>query len=363
MGKKVKCKENKKKAPNKPIFIIVPLILLVLAISGIFAFTTVNGQINDEQIVATVDGEPICAREFIQRLNYNHKAQTINYFKNQYGITEEKDFWKKSFNGEIPSNVAKKHALDTCISIKVQEILLKDKKLLDDISYSKFLKDLKKENERRKKAVENNQVIYGPITYGENEYFIYTFSNLILKLKEKLYEKELKATEDELLRVYETKKDELYKKPDIIKTEKISISFSSLNKEDAKKQIELVKSEISKGKDFYELAKQYSIDGKVIEQTFDESTARTDSRFNEEFKLEILKLNKGNISNVIEEKDVFSIVKCVDKKDTGFYSFEEVKDNVKIKYLDEKYDEFIKSKVSQAKIEINQETLEKIKVE
>lgn len=360
MGQRSRMKKSKKMNGRSVITLSI-LAFIVLGVLVVLVSKNLwkENMLRDYEVVATVNNEPIYVREFKQHLKYSHIAETLNYFKTKYGTEDSKDFWTSSFCGEVPLEVAKKKALDTCISIKVQQALAKENGFIDDCSYKAFIDSLKRENKRRKEAVNKGQVIYGPAQYGENEYFVYTFSNMIIKLKEKLFEKELSADEKTLNENYENLKESLYKKPDTIKIIKISVPFTGgkssdrLNKEKAREKIELIKGRIDKGESFDELAKIYNADGIAIEQCLDESTARMDSRFNEGLKMKVMNLNPGQLSGIIEENDAYSIVKCIQKKEAGFYPYEEVRDNVKQKYLDEAYEQLIKKMVGKVKANVN----------
>lgn len=158
--------------------------VLVSILTGVISYQGENLS------VAKIDGEPISVREFRQILIKN-RAGIYDYFKQKYGVEDSLKFWSTGYNGEVPAEIARKKTMDECVRIKLQQILARQKGLIQDISYTAFLKDLDAENKRRKKAVENGKALYGPIRYTESEYFNYVFSNMIIKLKEKLAEGEL----------------------------------------------------------------------------------------------------------------------------------------------------------------------------
>ncbi|WNR43850.1 hypothetical protein [Paenibacillus roseipurpureus] len=134
--------------------------------------------------VAYINDSAIDEREF-QLFLHDVKAQTAGYFKKTYHVDDSPSFWTTSFQGEVPIEKAKKLALDRLKEIKVQQLLAQQYGLIDvdDLSYSTFLVNWSKENQRREKAIKNNQVIYGPKQYDEHGYYTYQFSNLVLKVK------------------------------------------------------------------------------------------------------------------------------------------------------------------------------------
>jgi hypothetical protein len=56
-------------------------------------------------------------------------------------------------------------------------------------------------------------VIYGPVQYGEDEYFAHTMRIAVIALQLKLSERELAVPNEDLQRFYEENKDELFRQP------------------------------------------------------------------------------------------------------------------------------------------------------
>ncbi|MDR6555235.1 hypothetical protein [Paenibacillus qinlingensis] len=138
--------------------------------------------------VAYINDVAIDEREFQLFLN-DVKAQTAGYFKKTYNADDSDSFWTKSFQGEVPIEKAKQLALERLKEVKVQQLLAQQYDLVNDLSYTTFLANWSQENQRREKAIKNNQVIYGPRQYEERGYYTYLFSNLVLKVKAVFKEK------------------------------------------------------------------------------------------------------------------------------------------------------------------------------
>lgn len=60
--------------------------------------------------------------------------------------------------------------------IRAEQILLKENGIIKTYEYAQFLEQQKDENEKRKKALESNQIIYGPKQYDKKVYFDYYYS-------------------------------------------------------------------------------------------------------------------------------------------------------------------------------------------
>jgi len=338
--------------------------IAVIALFGVFCCKYRQGH---NSFVFKVNNEPVSKEEFNQVITRN-RAKIYTYFNTKYGSTDSKNFWQSSYNGENPAETIKKEAVKQCVRIKIEQILAKEKGIIEDTSYSGFLNKLKSENTKRKEVVKNNGILYGPIQYSEDNYFSYVHSNMVIRLKEKLEEDELSINNQELKNFYDSIKRERYSKQDYIKIYKIYLPFDVENvgkisdKQEKKKRIEEAKLRLDKEEPFEVVAKACNKDGAVLKQIFDDSTARADSRINAELKAQAVNLDIGQISEIFEAKNAFYIIKCEDRKHMGFKSFEEVKDIVKKDYVNRQYEKLIDELVSKANIEINQKVYEKVMI-
>lgn len=365
---KVKIQRNFKTVifyKNKKIILIsgVSFIIALFIIIPIFLISTMN-----YSYVAKVTGEPIQKKEFLRQLNLE-RTTTFEYFKQKYNAEINENFWNTDFKGEVPINYARDKALTECINTKMQQIIAKKYGIVDDITYSKFLKDLLEENMRRENSVKNNQIIYGPKKYDENSYYIYVFSNLILKLKEKLAESEYKPTDIQLMGFYEKVKGKLYKQEADIKYKIIYISYSqqdgTLNDADrnaANETMNNLKVLIDKGKSFEDVAKSDPQKIKVEERTINNSTASSFSKVEPKLFETVKKLGVNQISDVLDEVNQrkIEIISLSNIDNTGYKSFNEVKDSVQLNYIDEKYNELLEKLKKEAKVEINKGLYNKV---
>ncbi len=159
----------------------------------------------DQDIVVTVNGEPVSTQLFEQRLSLN-RADVYSYFYKKYKISDPSGFWATQYGKEVPAEVIKKKVMDDCVEIKIQQILARDNGIMPDITYKAFLEDLKRENLRRKEVLAKDGVIYGPEQYTEKTYFEYVLSNMQIKLKTKLGQDTFHVSDDELKKFHESGK-------------------------------------------------------------------------------------------------------------------------------------------------------------
>lgn len=131
--------------------------------------------------------------------------------------------------------------------------------------------------------------------------------------------------------------------------------LSEKKKAEAKKKAEEVLQKAKDGEDFAKLAKKYSDDSSNAENG-GELGSFTYQEMVEEFSEAAFKLDKGEISDIVETTYGYHIIKVTDKKDT----FKAAKDSVKTAVLSNKYSEEIQNLVSDAKIEENDSEIKSV---
>jgi len=331
------------------------------------AYESVPGQ-SLTMWVAKINGEPISVREFERRVLRN-RAAAATYFAQKHQAQDSAEFWTTSFDGEVPSQWVRKKALEECVKIKIEQILARDKGLLQDIGYAAFLQKLDRENERRRKALAAGEPIYGPQQYGEDEFFTYVHNNMLIELKRRLGQHELLPTEEELQVRYQADKDKLYDRGYRIRIWEIEVSYlqregepKPLTREAAKAKIEEARVRLDKKERFEEVAPDYNEDKTLLERTMDENSQRTDLNRTPEAREQALKLEEGQASPVFEENDACHILFCLEKDKLGYRPFEEVKPNVAANCVEDKYQALVAGLVAKAKVEINRPVYENTQV-
>ncbi|MBO9607113.1 MAG: hypothetical protein J7639_14230 [Paenibacillaceae bacterium] len=135
--------------------------------------------------IATVNGEPLDLREY-RAIVRTERAGVFAYFQGKYGAEDDKDFWTRSYAGEIPLEKLKEEALRTAVGIKTLQLLGKENGLLADASYAAFLQELRTENARRKEEIAHGRPIYGPKQWEEAAYYERKLADLRQQLGKKL---------------------------------------------------------------------------------------------------------------------------------------------------------------------------------
>ena len=174
----------KRKMKTVPKLIVAAVALILFTITGLLIVNNLTVT-DDNETVLTINGEPVSKAEYLFVMS-GLRTGVFSYFAQKYNTDESKGFWEYKFDGEIPADVLGKRTLDALRKIKTEQILMEKNGIMNDITFSGFLKQLKEENERRKAASEQNLPVYGPLRFEEKMYFDYLHSERIQKLKKNL---------------------------------------------------------------------------------------------------------------------------------------------------------------------------------
>lgn len=338
---------------------IAGLLVLTVCTTAAFAKGSLEVDEQGDEVMATINGVPVTVPEFNKSVQMN-KSRIMNYFHEKYSAEQTTSFWTTSFAGEIPLEILKKTVLNESVNIKVRQMDAKEHGVLKDISYLGFLHQLEQENERRTKAVASHQVIYGPVQYNEEAYFEYIMTNATTAVKQKLDEK-LKPGEQTLKSFYDVHKKELYLHQGDVKVLSISASYLDSKqqidlgkKEQVRKRMEEAAAKLAAGTTFAETAKAYSDQGTEQELAFQLGITRQNSR--SPVAGAAAQMKPGDTSGIIDENGRLYLLKCIAKTEPGaaYQTFAEIKEQVHKDYIDNKYEEIIQNKLSEADIQVNE---------
>jgi len=319
-----------------------------------------------DQWVAKVNGEPISARLFERRLVRN-RAAAYRHFGQKYGVSDSADFWTRPHDGESPLDWLRKRTLEECVGIVVEQTLAREHGVLFDISYPTFLQALARENERRREALAAGEPVYGPQQYREDEYFDYLFANTVIELKRRLSATEFAATDDVLREWYEQSKERLYRRGDRVVVWAISVPFwmpspERVSPEGARAIAEELRAKLASDVTLEEIRAACGAAASVEETVFDDQGARADSLARVRARAEAMKLSPGEVSPVFEERTAYWVLKCVSRQPLGYRPFDEVRDNVRARYVDGRYEALVNDLVRRARVEVNAQVYQETRV-
>ena len=304
---------------------------------------------NDTIVIGTVNSVPLTLRE-LKMSEDKCKPQVIQEFKSRYNLPFDAGFWNNTDLKPSPSEVLRSKAFNAAIDRKIQQQLAQKMGLITDISYKSFYRELISENNRRKKAVSNHQIIYGPVQFSEVNYYDYLFSNLILKLKKVLAKDSFNLSDSQLRVQYELNKENLYKIPDSVCFQRITVKSVSTNTSNAqsqklRKNAEFVRKSLLQNSFRLQETKKHLDEDILIKSDTLLLNSTQYQLLEGEVCAEILHkikgLKQGEVSGVIEISNGYEIYKIIIHKEMGFKSFETVRKAVLSAETDRQYKDFI----------------------
>jgi len=317
------------------IFSIGTIIIVAAAMAGIYT----NAKDRPSDIVAYVNEQPVTKPEFYLYMK-DQVAVVAAYFYRQYGARVDRDFWGKSFNGEIPQELLKTKTMSSLIRAKVMQQLAEQYDMVNDTSYPAFLQRMKEENRRREKAVLAGEAIYGPAKYDEKQFLSYSLGGMDEKLQE-IFEKEIpQASEETLLAQYESDKDKFYRLGYEIQTEQVFLETYT-DKQAAVEMLRTIQDKVRKGESL-QLAAEEGNQGRQHPVTYRQELLDSQNRSKEDergSKLEeiALQYEAGEMSSIIELDQSIGFIRIQSKNDLGYRPYSEVKEGVIRLYKIEQY--------------------------
>jgi hypothetical protein len=348
---------------------ILPAAAAAVLISCVFLFIRSQAGLNDADIVAHIDGEPVTVREYAQAL-LRKRADVYAYFKAAHNADDHPDFWTTDYGGEVPLNKIKADALDELAAIKVQQKMAKEKGIVQDISYTGFLKELKAENARRRAALKKNQVIYGPQQYDETGYFDLVFENMKAELKRRLQD-EMVFREEEVEAYYREHADQ-FQLGGAVTIKKITVSYSDQaegndqaeGKAEAEQVIKEIAARVGDGESWEEVAHAYRGDSspkvELEEQRFEPHNARTDAMVWRDLFYAAQQLEVGQISDIIDYNGAFHVIRCIERTPGATIPLAEAEAFIKLELAEQKYAALVEQRIADAQVAVNDRVYRKV---
>jgi hypothetical protein len=319
-----------------------------------------------EDVIAFVNSEPIAIAEFMHAVRAE-RGHVTNYFQKKYGALIGRDSWHRQFGSEQPADVLKKRALDAAVRIKIEQMLMRDRGWLRDVSYSAFLADFARENLRRRTT---SLPIAGPQQYGEDAYFEYLVSNGVIKLKEQL--PNLTASSEELRMEYERLKESLFNKGRRTAVEIARLRYSDshtqsrtrTSKKAARNIMAAIGDRARRGASLADASKQVPsvrVSIGVLGQGQPRSPVRTG--FQESIEKMAAKLSPSEVSDLMDVDGSLVIVRCTKVDELGYVPVEEALRQLQFLHVNQAFENYVGYLVDHAVIETKTTVLEQLEVD
>ncbi|HHW00179.1 MAG TPA: hypothetical protein GXX36_11555 [Clostridiaceae bacterium] len=348
--------------------VLFATIICCVIVFSVIVICLLQAKPADSDIVALIENEPVTVKEFRHYI-LEERGAVIEYFRNKYGVQDDPDFWSSSYNGENPSEVVKRNAINEIKRTKVQLLMAQKEGIIENISYESLLREMEKENKKRKEAIEKKQIIFGLKEYDPRTYLFYKMAELSKELKSRLLAK-LNVSDEQIRDYYEQVKDIYYTQGKRVKTKIIKLSYADEDgkvraemKDDLRDKCDEIKKRINDGESFEKIIEELNISDDDSERIFDNKTASVDARLNPVLREIVMGMDAGEISDVIEEGNAFYIVKCLESIVLSYKPFDEVKENLRARYIDDKYSEYIDKLVEEANVLIYDNVYKKVRTD
>lgn len=323
----------------------------------------------DEEVVGTVNGEPVLKKEFLFHLPAA-RSETYAYFRNRYGASGTNGFWTARFGKEIPIEYCAEKTWKRLVGIKVQQLLARRFGIIGDISYGYFRKRLEDENLRRREASREGCIFYGPQQLGEREYFNHTFNLLTLKLKKALCNGVLAPTTAELEFYYDSCKSVVYRNRDSIVVEVFSVAYTNggaggqkiPDKLQAFRILDTLRAFLEKGEQWNDMRDRYTLHDGLCYRTrlFSENRIAFDRRIDHVLYEAAQALDSGEICSAVDIYSEMVVMRCARRSLGGTKPFAEVEADVRCRYCDERYKTYLDSCMLFAKTRFNERALRSV---
>ncbi len=339
-----------------------------MVIAAISIWSSRAGAVPEEEPVAVVNDSPVTAVEFMREAE-RQRASVIDYFYRTYGAKMGHHFWESAFNGENPETALKERTLKEIVRTKVELELFQEHGLIHGTSDADLIRELEKENERRRAAIRANQPVYGPVHLDEAAFRDIFISKTRGELKEKLSRNELVANDDTLMRHYEAIKDPMLISEGTVRFDKLTVSYKDTGSGDGDgRSKDRVRAEMAdakrladQGMELAEAAKELwvGVGASVAGYTEEELNNRTAGAYYKFqpalYALLTGGLPDGRVSPVIDEaaQGSYVLVRITDREAGGYRSFEESRSQVESSYRDTAYSAYLNRLVEAARVDLH----------
>ncbi|MFZ5354780.1 MAG: peptidylprolyl isomerase [Bacillota bacterium] len=320
------------KAPKVLVLAVTIAAIITLLFSGC-QFVQVDPEVDKETVVAEVAGENIKKAEF---------TEMFDVIKEQYELQFGKEIWEKEIQGRKYIDVFKEKVLDAMVDIKIQQ------KKANELGIAATEEEVEAELAKAREYFDTEEKFNEFLSTRKMtlDYFKNSIRTdlTINKLKDKLTEN-ITVTEEDAA---------IYYSNNVGQFETVRASHILVDTEEEAKNIQ---TQIKEGKDFAELAKQYSKDTGTKERGGDLDFFKRGDMV-EEFEKAAFALSPGEVSEIVKTQYGYHIIKLTEKKREALEDvMEELKNSLIGQKKDKEYENLLEEMRTAANIKKNLKNL------
>ena len=241
----------------------------------------------------------------------------------------------------------RRSAIQRLVEFKAVERLAAENGLAAELDYPAFLRRWQAENERRRLAVAQGQVIYGPVQYSEFEYFQYLHSNLLIRLKDH-FAKKVRMSPAQLRATYAAQRESFARDP-VVTVQVMELAHSQAG-DGTPPAVAEAQRRLAAGEEFERVASD--VGATLTERTFDESSKRGDLRLQPALRTAALRLRAGEVSAVVEGPGALYLLRCRERTEGGYVPFDVASTAIRRSVADARFAELLRTRVQEAQVEV-----------
>lgn len=277
------------------------------------------------------------------------RGQIINTIQGEYKTQFDQDFWSTEIDGVTHEERFSNLLIEELKVMKATEELLRSEDLLIFDDFDHFLEILESENVRREQAVENGEVIYGPVEYSARDFYDYVIANTAIEYKSKVIENGSVIVTDEMLSDFQkldgneniVHQDEdtvfidVYYRPYVI-----DYVLSDEELVNGKEILDKVSSQLKEGKTKQEILAENDVEFKTLEFTAENKSVDIQlytAMYYGAYGL----ANIGDVSENIVAAGCNNVVVLTDRQSREEREFSEYREFLLSRYMDMYFDDLV----------------------
>lgn len=345
-------------------FQIIILASLIIALNH-FSCTNKNakdrgGLKSNDSTVIFVNKSKVDFEEYKLHL-VAERAMTFNYFNRKYGVEQTPEFWTTKYGNERPIDYIKQRADEKLTNRKVIQTISEEHKVAPKFDYNEFLNYWKIYTHDRLKTKKAGGVVYGSVEVGKKQYYEYLFSNLEIRLRNKLNKTVFNVNEEKLQGHYQNIKNQYFKYSEELQVRYLMRSFSYSNRANIENEAKDIIEKLGKDQNMKQISK--SSEWEFKSKTYFDSIP-SDGEENPDAYIrnaaKDLKMGEYRITDVDYNIYIVTVEKPLERK---IKAFEKVKGQVKDIYQAQKYDSLINHEVKSAVLLKNEKVYDTISMQ
>jgi hypothetical protein len=318
-----------------------------------------------EPSAMAVDGHQVSQAEFRWYMELE-RGVVFHYFNTQFHLEDGKAFWEHEFGGTTPRAMLRSNTVARIVREKVEQIILQSLGLAPDISYAAFLAQLDKTNQEREHAARQGKAVYGPVRYTPLQFYEHWKATLGIEARAKLGAQRWHPPAEELKQFYEQNRD-LFRALPTYSLEVVAIRAAedpgAGNRASAVQNASsIILSNLLPGRSLPDVLKSQprndllTISGKRLDNL---NADRLAELFTGEQNLNAVRnLAPGEATAITDSDAQIRVVRCVGKTGETQRPYEAVQPQVRERWLAQQYQAYLKDRVSQAQVKLNEKVIE-----